>query len=116
MTIVLSSTQRAALVFLAERQADEPLRRQIAGLEAVGGTATMATLRLRDGSPRSSIPDGPAPVIIPVIDDSGDVAGELILWVLDGFADLVEQTWYGDEPPTRLPDRDQVRTYAESEL
>ncbi len=39
-----------------------------------------------------------------VKDSSGELVGELLLWVSDGSLSALEYSWYTDEAPTALPD------------
>ena len=52
---------------------------------------------------RVALPDGPVHPI-PAVMDGGDVVGELIIWVRDGYLIGAEQPWFGDEPPNAWPE------------
>ena len=108
---VLSATQREALNFVANLQKDQAIVDQIASVESYDGPATMARITIAPEKPLSALPDGPAPVIPAVVDDAGQLAGEIILWITHGVVDCVEQTWYSESPPEALPDRDHIATY-----
>jgi hypothetical protein len=54
--------------------------------------------------PTAPVSDGLLPVAGTVRDDSGDVVGELLVWVSDGRLSALEYAWYGDTAPTDLPD------------
>ena len=44
------------------------------------------------------------PVDATVMDESGSLFGEILLWATDGYLSAIEYAWYGDEPPSALPD------------
>lgn len=113
MIIELTPEQRDALIYLADQQGDDALRQQMDTVVAVDGTPTMARPNVKQGVPLSHLADGPCSGALGVVDSSGQLAGELLLWVANGLIDTVEQTWYGDSPPLRLPDRCNVKPYSE---
>lgn len=113
MTIELTPEQRDALFYLADQQGDDAVCRQMDTVVSVEGTPTMARLNVRQGVPLSHLPDGQCAGVLGVVDSSGHLAGELLLWMAHGLIDTVEQAWYGDSPPLALPDRSRVRTYTE---
>ncbi|MFT4087067.1 MAG: hypothetical protein QM658_07900 [Gordonia sp. (in: high G+C Gram-positive bacteria)] len=113
MTVKLNSAQRSALKYLAEQQGDPVIVEQVAAISTYEGQPTMAIVEVDRSLPKCSIKDGPAPVVAAVVDREGELAGELIFWVQDGFVDQIEQTWYGDDPPVSLPSREFIRTYPE---
>lgn len=53
---------------------------------------------------RAEISDGVIPGTGTVKDSSGELVGELLLWVSDGMLSALEYSWYTDEAPTALPD------------
>lgn len=61
----------------------------------------------------STLPDGPAPSTVLVRDASGAETGELLVWVKDGRLSGLEFAWWTDEPPTRLPTREEVTVTAQ---
>ena len=48
------------------------------------------------------------PVTCTVVDEGGELIGEIILWAEAGMLSGLEYAWYGDEPPTSLPEVDRV--------
>ncbi|WP_413101168.1 hypothetical protein [Streptomyces sp. Inha503] len=52
----------------------------------------------------AEIPNGVIPATGVVKDSSGELVGELLLWVSDGRLSALEYSWYTDEAPTALPD------------
>ncbi|MGW5457720.1 hypothetical protein [Streptomyces sp. NPDC003996] len=49
------------------------------------------------------VEDGP-PVVGTVRDGSGELVGELLVWVSGGRLSALEFTWYGDAAPAELPE------------
>ncbi|MCX2952129.1 hypothetical protein [Lentzea sp. NEAU-D7] len=66
-----------------------------------------ASLDLSTGGPAAEVADGVLPVDAQV-HESGELTGEILLWITDGRLSAVEYAWVTDEPPTRLPPADQV--------
>ncbi|MGW2028650.1 hypothetical protein [Streptomyces sp. NPDC001811] len=56
------------------------------------------------GVPEAAIEDGIIPATGTVTDDSGELFGELLVWVGAGRLSALEFSWYGDTAPTELPD------------
>ncbi|WP_199272616.1 hypothetical protein [Streptomyces broussonetiae] len=54
--------------------------------------------------PAAQIEDGIIPATGTVTDDSGQLFGELLVWVSGGRLSALEFSWYGDTAPTELPD------------
>lgn len=50
------------------------------------------------------IPDGPVKPIPAVHDESGEMIGEVLLWVAAGRLVGVERPWFTDEPPDVWPE------------
>ncbi len=74
----------------------------------IGGTPTLLHLSVDKRAARSQCPDGPIPVRAVYVDDSGESAGEIVIWVKDGYLDGLEQPWYTDDPPDALPDPSRI--------
>jgi hypothetical protein len=53
---------------------------------------------------KAELPDGPIPGRFPVQGPSGAHIGELLVWVTDGRISGLEYAWFTDEPPSQLPD------------
>lgn len=107
----LTPEQYEALIFLADQQNDTAISTQMADLESVEDARTHTKLVIRQPTARTSLPNGPAPAAVAVINDNNEVIGELLLWIQDGIIDNVEQPWFTNTPPTSLPNRKQVRNY-----
>ncbi|ORT53399.1 hypothetical protein [Streptomyces sp. CB03238] len=83
------------------------LRAQIDFVEVVAQWAegsVSVDLRVREGAPRSAGASGVIPVDATVVDTSGSLIGEILLWATDGYLSAIEYAWYGDEPPSVLPE------------
>jgi hypothetical protein len=85
------------------------LRAQLVAATVADGGATHLDVTVPDESPRLEHPDGPLPTVATVVDDAGELVGEVQVCVRDGLMVGVEQTWYGDTPPTGWPDLAHVR-------
>lgn len=69
-------------------------------------------LEVLEGAPRSPAAAGVIPVDATVVDESGSLFGEILLWATDGYLSAIEYAWYGDEPPSALPDTGLISTEA----
>lgn len=56
-----------------------------------------------DTAPPAEVEPGVLPVDITVLDEQGDLFGEVLLWTSAGYLCAVEYAWYGDTPPDTLP-------------
>ncbi|WKK25966.1 hypothetical protein QZH56_10410 [Streptomyces olivoreticuli] len=87
------------------------LRHQLDQVQVValwGSNSVSVDLRVADDAPRAPIPTGVAPVTFTVIDEEGVLVGEIILWTESGMLSGLEYAWYGDQPPTSLPEVDRM--------
>ncbi|GAA1332434.1 hypothetical protein GCM10009660_06910 [Catellatospora bangladeshensis] len=73
-----------------------------------GPDSASVDLRVADDAPPAPVPDGVVPVTCTVIDEEGELIGEIILWTEAGMLSGLEYAWYGDEPPTSLPEVDRI--------
>jgi hypothetical protein len=73
-----------------------------------GGTPTFLDLEVPAADPRADIEDGPLPVRALVDGETGELEGEILLWVSDGHLSGLEFAWYTDEPPTEWPATDRL--------
>ncbi|MBW8092598.1 hypothetical protein IGW14_32665 [Streptomyces hygroscopicus subsp. hygroscopicus] len=83
------------------------LRQQVPQARVVGrwgSDSPSVDLEVMEPFPRAGIPDGVVPVTGAVKDSSGELDGELLLWVSDGTLSALEYSWYTDEAPVELPD------------
>jgi hypothetical protein len=76
----------------------------------VGGD-TFLDLEVSGNASRSSFPDGHVPIRAYVAD--GEVVGEVLVWVKDGYLSSLEHAWTTDEAPAVFPHADRIRLEAE---
>lgn len=105
----LSSGERAVveLILANEFPGAAELRAQIDFVQVVakwGADSASVDLLVLEGAPRSPGVTGVIPVDATVADESGSLFGEILLWATDGCLSAIEYAWYGDEPPSALPD------------
>lgn len=65
-------------------------------------------LKVEAGTATPSGISGVVPVDADVSDDTGTPIGEILLWVTNGFLSGIEYAWYGNEPPTILPEEKNI--------
>ncbi|MFH9677028.1 hypothetical protein ACH4L5_32765 [Streptomyces sp. NPDC017405] len=85
----------------------QELRNQLAQTRVTrpwGSESPSVELDVPPGVPEAAIEDGIIPATGTVTDDSGELFGELLVWVSDGRLSALEFSWYGDTAPTELPD------------
>lgn len=85
------------------------LRHQLDQVRVValwGSNSVSVDLRVTGDAPRAPIPTGVAPVTCTVIDEEGELVGEIILWTESGMLSGLEYAWYGDRPPASFPEVD----------
>lgn len=105
----MSSGERAVveLILANEFPGAAELRAQVDFVQVVakwGVDSPSVDLLVLEGSPRSPGVSGVIPVDATVMDESGSLFGEILLWATDGYLSAIEYAWYGDEPPSALPD------------
>ncbi|SFY51730.1 hypothetical protein [Streptomyces sp. F-1] len=91
----------------AEFPGAQELRCQLTQTRATrpwGSESPSIDLDVPPGVPEAAIEDGIIPAIGTVTDDSGELFGELLVWVSDGRLSALEFSWYGDTAPMELPD------------
>lgn len=84
------------------------LRLQAEAVRAVHETAPRIWDVVLEETPRTDFPDGPLPGSLAYRTDQAPLAGEVLVWMLDGRIDSVELPWFTTEMPTELPRRDQL--------
>ena len=105
----MSSGERAVveLILANEFPGAVELRAQVGFVQVVakwGVESVSVDLLVLEGAPRSPGVAGVIPVDATVADESGSLFGEILLWATDGYLSAIEYAWYGDEPPSALPD------------
>ncbi|MFI1830569.1 hypothetical protein ACH41E_29630 [Streptomyces sp. NPDC020412] len=73
-----------------------------------GEGSASVDLRVSQDAPCSPDSSGVIPVDATVTDKSGSLFGEILLWATDGYLSAIEYAWYGDEPPSVLPDVEMI--------
>lgn len=63
----------------------------------------MIDLAVPEGVQPSNFDNGPLPARAAIARANGEVVGEFIVWVKDGWLVGVEQAWFTDKPPARWP-------------
>ncbi|MGW4081196.1 hypothetical protein ACWELB_48400 [Streptomyces asiaticus] len=94
----------------------EQLRRQVPQTRVVGRwgiDSPSVDLKVLEPFPPAEVSDGVIPATGAVKDSSGELVGELLLWVSDGRLSALECSWYTDEAPTALPDPGDVTVAVE---
>ncbi|MFE9647274.1 hypothetical protein ACFYO0_24800 [Streptomyces sp. NPDC006365] len=87
------------------------LRNQLGQVRVValwGSNSVSVDLRVMDDAPRAPVPTGASPVTFTVIDEEGELVGEILLWTESGMLSGLEYAWYGDQPPASLPEVDRM--------
>jgi hypothetical protein len=105
----LSSREQAVLdkLLSAEFTGAHELRSQLPEVRATGNwgeESPSIDLEASTGTPAAPIKDGVIPSCGTVTDSSGELFGELLVWVRGGRLSALEFSWYGDTAPTELPD------------
>ena len=94
----------------------EALRQQLSVVEATAAWTSGSPsidLRVPDTAPVASTADGPIPVRAFVVDNSGEIEGERLVWVVHGRLSAFEYAWVTDETPQALPPIERVRIEAD---
>ncbi len=111
----MSSGERAVveLILANEFPGAAELRAQVDSVQVVakwGVDSSSVDLQVLEGCPRSPGVSGVIPVNSTVTDESGSLFGEILLWATNGYLSAIEYAWYGDEPPSALPDIEMITT------
>ncbi|MFJ9056594.1 hypothetical protein OHB07_24185 [Streptomyces sp. NBC_00111] len=111
----LSQAEKAVaeLVLAHDFPGAAELRAQVDHVQVVakwGEHSASVDLRVGDDAPRSPGLSGVVPVDATVVDPTGSLFGEILLWATEGFLSAIEYAWYGDEPPSTLPDVAMITT------
>jgi hypothetical protein len=86
------------------------LQRQVDHATVVGGIPTLLELRVDESVPVAKREDGPIPVRALVEGTDDEIEGEVLVWVKDGYLSGLELAWFTDDPPTKMPTADSIRT------
>ncbi|MFI2761476.1 hypothetical protein ACH5A3_21785 [Streptomyces echinatus] len=105
-----------AKLLASEFPGAKELRSQLAAARVIGhwgAESPSVDLEVPADVPEARIADGIIPATGTVTDGSGELVGELLVWVSDGKLSALEFSWYGDAAPTELPDPGLVAVRAE---
>lgn len=92
------------------------LRQQAEAVQAVHEAAPRIWDVVLAETPRADFPDGPLPGSLAYRTDEAPLAGEVLVWMLDGRIDSVELPWFTTEMPAGLPRPEQlIRTAIEGD-
>ncbi|MEV4433339.1 hypothetical protein [Streptomyces sp. NPDC049585] len=105
----LSGSERAILerILTGSFRGGARLLRQLDDVKVAGTwgvESPSVDLKVAGDAPPVDAPDGVLPVVGEVFDESGDLVGELLVWVSEGYLSALEYSWFTDEPPVALPD------------
>lgn len=93
---------------LADFQGRSELQDQVMHAAVTGGSRFVFDLAVLAEVAPSSAGPGPIPTRVLVLGDQGDPLGEVIVWVADGYLSGLEYAWFTDDPPSGLPNPDQL--------
>jgi hypothetical protein len=82
---------------------------QLSETRVLRGPVTFLELSVPPSAPRSTVPDGPLPGRVFVVDGTGQPSGEIIVWIEHGYLSALEYAWYTDEPPEEWPSPGDLR-------
>lgn len=93
---------------LADFQGRSELQDQVTHAAVTGGSRFVLDIFVAAEVAPSSAGAGPIPTRVLVLGDQGDPLGEVIVWVADGYLSGLEYAWFTDDPPSALPNPDQL--------
>ena len=79
------------------------MQAQIPHLVVVDGSALQLELAVAAEIEASEAATGPIPTRCVALDLNGEMAGEVIVWVRDGYLSGLEYAWFSDEMPSGFP-------------
>ncbi|MDT0305457.1 hypothetical protein RM780_00560 [Streptomyces sp. DSM 44917] len=91
------------------------LRSQVGEAEVVslwGDGSVSVDLRVPEDTAKADLVSGVAPVEATVVDDTGELVGEILVWVDRGRLAGLEYAWYGADAPTSLPPAENINVLA----
>jgi len=108
----LTSNERELLLSLlghASFDGARELAAQVPEARVTGGLPTFLDLDVPRAASASVFKTGPIPVKGFVYSPEGEVEGEVLVWVEDGYLSGIENAWYTDEAPSEMPALNRVR-------
>lgn len=109
----LSLNERGVILWILARLDDASVADSLyqQSLEAIvaGGPPAYVTLIVPLDVEAVNVKDGPLQVIPTAYGDTGEVLGDILLWLSDGRLDAIEFAWVTDDTPSELPGPHQLR-------
>jgi hypothetical protein len=108
----LTSTERDLLSLLLGHTSFDgasELAAQVARTSVAGGFPTLLDLDVPKTTPASRYEPRLIPVRALVHSPGGELLGEILVWVRDGYLSALEYAWYTDDAPSEMPPLDHLR-------
>ena len=93
----------------ADFPGSEALVEQASSVGVAGGPITMLELQSSRASQASVFAEGLIPLSMIVSNSSGDLIGELLVWVEHGYLTGLEFAWWTDDAPDELPNSNRIK-------
>ena len=87
----------------------DQLLAQLPSAQVSGGVTTFLDLEVPRTNPPASFTDGPLPARAFVTGECGEVTGEILIWVEQGYLSGLELAWFTEEAPAEWPTPEQVQ-------
>jgi hypothetical protein len=113
----LSDNERGILVRILSEVAfdgSHELLSQVGSARITGGLPMFVDLSVDRSSRPARIKHAPVPVRAVVEGASGEVEGEILVWVTDGYLSGLEFAWVTDEMPRAMPSPERLRIEPET--
>jgi hypothetical protein len=91
------------------------LRAQVPRTSVAGGIPTLLDLTVDRSVPPAPVRNGPVPGRWVVEGTDGEVEGELLVWVFNGYLDGFELAWLTEGPPAAFPPPERVRPLTDAD-
>jgi hypothetical protein len=85
------------------------LAEQVARTRVAGGFPTLLDLDVPKTAPASRYKPRLIPLRALVHSPGGELLGEILVWVRDGYLSALEYAWYADDAPSEMPPLDNLR-------
>jgi hypothetical protein len=108
----LTSRERDLLSLLLEHTSFDGARElaaQVARIRVAGGFPTLLDLEVEKTTPASPYKPRLVPLRAFVHSPGGELLGEILVWVRDGYLSALEYAWYTDDAPSEMPPPDHLR-------
>jgi len=108
----LTSRERGLLSLLLDRASFDGARElaaQVAKTRVAGGFPTLLDLDVPKTAPASLYKPRRIPLRALVHSPGGELLGEILVWVRDGYLSALEYAWYTDDAPSEMPPLDHLR-------